>query len=111
MRIAILDTVPKEFWQADLGITDAEKFVDLLAPAMPDAEFHRFYIAEGLFPVQWQKYDGYLITGSPVSVNDPFDWIRQAEQLIVKIVKSGKPLAGFCFGHQLIARAMVHQQG
>jgi len=37
IKIAILDAVPRVYWSDDEGITDAEKFVDLLAPENPQA--------------------------------------------------------------------------
>jgi len=32
IKIAILDSVPKFHWRDDNGVTDGQKFVDLLAP-------------------------------------------------------------------------------
>ena len=37
IKIAILDAVPRVYWSDDEGITDAQKFVDLLAPENPQA--------------------------------------------------------------------------
>lgn len=49
------------------------------------------------------KYDLYLITGSKYSVYEPLPWIRNLEDFINnhRLPK----LIGFCFGHQLIAKA------
>ncbi len=37
IKIAILDAVPRVYWSDDEGITDAQKFVDLLSPENPQA--------------------------------------------------------------------------
>ena len=34
LSIAILDSVPESYWADDGGITDAQKFIDLLRPFM-----------------------------------------------------------------------------
>lgn len=48
-------------------------------------------------------YDIYLITGSRFSVYEPLDWIQNLQEFITTY-KFPK-LIGFCFGHQIIARA------
>ena len=46
MKLGILDTVPRNYWSTDLGITDSEKFIDLLTPVMPDATLDQLFVAE-----------------------------------------------------------------
>ena len=111
MKLAILDTVPEIYWHSDEGITDATKFQEWLEPFMPDWEFHPFYAAEDQFPNDKHAYDAYLITGSPCSVNDEASWMLRLESLITDIIDIGKPLAGFCFGHQLIAKSLGGKVG
>ena len=111
MKLAILDTVPKSFWPLDQGITDGEKFVDLLEADMPDWEMEIFYVSETTMPEftaenDWCGFDGFLITGSPMSVNDNLPWIPPLEHLIRALHQAKVKLAGFCFGHQLIAKAL-----
>ena len=103
-RIAILDSVPKIYWKEDNGITDGEKFIDLLSPVNPNAIFDIFYVSENHFPDSIGDYDAYLLTGSPVSVHDDYEWINTLSAWIVNIYKSEKPMFGVCFGHQLIAK-------
>lgn len=106
MKIAILDTVPEKFWHHDGGITDGEKFEEMLAPGMAQSDFRIFYCARQEFPSSLQEFDGYLITGSPCSVNDDSDWMQTLTQFVHQCDQRKKPLAGFCFGHQFIARAL-----
>ncbi len=82
IKIAILDSVPKSHWSDDGGITDGQKFVDLLEPENIDAKFDIFYVSEFEFPSKVESYDGYLLTGSPVSVHDNFDWIKMLSEFI-----------------------------
>ena len=104
IKIAILDSVPKFHWHDDNGITDGQKFVRLLEPKNLNAKFDIYYVSEYEFPEEIESYDGYLLTGSPVSVHDNFDWIKMLSEFIGKANKKNKPIVGVCFGHQLIAK-------
>ena len=104
IKIAVLDSVPKSYWETDLGITDAQKFVDLLAPVNPLAILDSFYVAEYEFPHSLDDYDAYLLTGSPCSVHDDHDWIRQLSQLVIDTNSLNKRIVASCFGHQLVAK-------
>ena len=103
-RIAIMDAVPKVYWEHDEGITDGEKFHDLLQPLNPGARIDIFYASEGEFPGNIDDYDGYMITGSPSSANDDFDWIKHLSDLIADADSKNKRIVASCFGHQLVAK-------
>ena len=104
ISIAILDSVPKMHWNDDNGITDGEKFVSLLEPENASGKFDIFYVSEYQFPENIESYDGYLLTGSPVSVHDKDEWIKMLSVFVGKVHKKNKPIVGVCFGHQLIAK-------
>ena len=104
ISIAILDSVPKMHWNDDNGITDGEKFVSLLEPENASGKFDIFYVSEYQFPENIESYDGYLLTGSPVSVHDKDEWIKMLSEFVGKVDKKNKPIVGVCFGHQLIAK-------
>ena len=105
IKIAILDAVPRVYWADDEGITDAKKFVDLLAPENPKAQFDTYFVSENNFPESIHDYDAYLLTGSPCSANDDFDWIKRLSNLVLEANQSQKRIVASCFGHQLVARA------
>ena len=105
MKLGILDTVPRDYWSTDLGITESEKFINFLQPVMTDATLDQFFVAEGEWP-ELDDYDAYLITGSPCSVNDEHPWIKKLHRFVRDSMESNKKLVGICFGHQLIANAL-----
>lgn len=48
--------------------------------------------------------DGWVLGGSPASVDDELDWIPPLERWTRESLDRRVPLAGVCFGHQLVAR-------
>lgn len=106
MHIAVLmaNTDESAFAQAHPG--DGEKFRALLQGCRPDWEVTVFSVKNGVFPPEEARFDGWLITGSPASVNDDAAWIGRLLALIRRLVSDGKPLFGACFGHQAIAKAL-----
>ena len=67
-------------------------YVDLYqdAAAVPDA-------------ASWQ---GLILLGGPMSVNDDLRYLRVEEQIIRDAVAARVPMLGICLGAQLLARAM-----
>jgi GMP synthase (glutamine-hydrolysing) len=104
MKIGILRAghSPEELTQS-LGNYD-EMFVRLLGGH--DFEFQTFSVVDGEFPDGPEAADGWLITGSKHGAYEDHAWIPPLEELIRAIHKTGKPLVGVCFGHQIIAQAM-----
>ncbi|WP_432464243.1 glutamine amidotransferase-related protein [Agarivorans sp. QJM3NY_33] len=51
-------------------------------------------------------FDGYLITGSRHNAYDQDLWINALIRWVQECEQVQAPLAGICFGHQLIARAL-----
>src|SRR4051794_21581475 len=50
--------------------------------------------------------DAILLTGSPAGVYDDLDWIAPLEDFVRSAYALRTPMAGICFGHQLIAQAL-----
>ena len=69
---------------------------------------HLTYIQarHGEIPSDINDFDAYLITGSPRGVYNDDDWIEPLHSFVREIYRSGKPLIGICFGHQIIANAL-----
>ncbi len=60
----------------------------------------------GELPDDPTAFDAYVLSGSATSVYDDEPWIAPAEDLLRRIVAAGIPVAGICFGHQLLAQAL-----
>ena len=90
---------------------DSEKFRALLQGRRPDWEVTVFSVKDGAFPPEDARFDGWLITGSPASVNDGEEWIGRLLQLIPRLVAEEQPPFGACFGHQAIALALGGRVG
>ncbi len=105
-RIGILLTCVDDSDFAKRFPDDAEKFRRLLQPLRPDWDFVTVPVKDGVFPDKASDYDGYIITGSPVSVNENSRWIRKLLGFIRQLDDSKIPTFGACFGHQAIAMAL-----
>ncbi len=106
MRIGILMANTDESAFAEAHPRDGEKWQTLLAPLCPDCDFPVYSVKDGQFPEHVAGHDGFVITGSPASVNDLAPWLDRLFGLIREAVEAGVPLFGACFGHQAIALAL-----
>ncbi len=106
MNIAILLTSNDTSEFALRFPDDGEKFISILSPHRPDWDFHVIPVMDNVFPESIDQYDGYVITGSPASVNDPKVWIDNLLRFIQELDEHKKPTVGCCFGHQAIAKAL-----
>jgi GMP synthase-like glutamine amidotransferase len=106
MHIAVLATNTDDSPFAARHPRDVEKFRTLLLGVRPGWRVTAFDLPKGQFPEGMQGFDGFLIGGSPSSVHDEDAWIERLLALIREAYAAGKPLAGACFGHQAIAKAL-----
>lgn len=54
---------------------------------------------------------GFVITGSPAMVSAREDWSEKTASWLVEAVKTGIPILGVCYGHQLLAHALGGKAG
>lgn len=85
---------------------DARKVAALLSALRPAWNYESVAVKDGVFPAAPGDFDGYVITGSPASVNELHPWIRRLEAFIVELEAARVPTVGLCFGHQAIAKAL-----
>ena len=106
MHIAVLATNTDDSYFAARHPRDVEKFRVLMQGVRPEWRVTAFDLPKGEFPEDLQGFDGVLIGGSPSSVHDEDAWIGRLITLIREGFAAGVPLAGACFGHQAIAKAL-----
>jgi GMP synthase (glutamine-hydrolysing) len=78
------------FIKASGGDPDGYEAIDVVAGAPPDSLDHR----------------GVIITGSPVSVYEQYDWLDRLLLYTRRALDAGLPMLGVCFGHQVIAHVL-----
>ena len=104
MRIGILQTghAPEELI-AEFG-DYGEMFARMLAGRGFDFEI--FGVVDGHLPPSTGVADGWLVTGSRHATYEDHPWIPPLEALLRTAFAAGQPIAGICFGHQILAQAL-----
>ena len=75
----------------------------------PNLDWTVIDICKGNYDIDVHDFDGFIISGSRSSVNDPKLWIEQLFNLVKEIIQREVPLVGLCFGHQAIAKSLGGQ--
>ncbi len=81
-----------------------DMFAQLLAA--PDMTFRTWHVEGMEFPASPQDADGWVITGSRHGVYEDHSFIPKLEAFIRDVFAAGRPMAGICFGHQIMAQAL-----
>lgn len=81
-------------------------FRALLGPHAPEAEFLTVPVVDGEMPHDVTAVDGWIITGSRHGVYDDLPWIPPFREVLRACRDRGVPMAGICFGHQIMAEAL-----
>lgn len=69
-------------------------------------EFETFPVLDGIFPDSVEGADGWLVTGSRFGAYEDHDWIPPLEAFLRASYARAIPIAGICFGHQILAQAL-----
>ncbi|UCE39267.1 MAG: type 1 glutamine amidotransferase [Thermoplasmata archaeon] len=70
-----------------------------------------FEASKRKFPKDLDKYDHIILSGSEESILNDRKWIEKEMELVREIIDKNIPTLGICFGHQLIARALLGLKG
>lgn len=103
MKIGILQTGDTPEALSDFG-TYPDMFERLLAGH--GFTFARWRVNGMDFPKSVHECDGWLITGSRHGVYEDHPFIAPLEAFIREALAAGIPVAGVCFGHQIMAQAL-----
>jgi GMP synthase-like glutamine amidotransferase len=106
MKLGILNTdaVKPEFAQKYGEYPDM--FAEILIATDPQLKLVTYEVVEGEYPADINEVDGYLITGSKLSVYDDVPWINDLKDFVRALNETKKKVIGICFGHQLVAEAL-----
>ena len=69
-------------------------------------EFENYLVVDSQFPEIVEECDGWLVTGSVHAAYEGFAWIARLEDFIREAYGKAIPIAGICFGHQVMAQAL-----
>lgn len=97
IKVAILDNsidpdvyTPVEHWKSFLAVP-----------------WQKFRAAEGQFPTPSDGITHAILTGSEASIMEREPWVDEEVAFIQKAAAAGMPLLGSCYGHQLLALALL----
>lgn len=105
MRIGILETGRPPPALYDVHGDYPDMFERLLRGASETIGCVRYAAIDGELPQDPRACDGWLITGSRHAVYEHLDWMHDLGDLARRSVDANVPIAGICFGHQLLGAA------
>jgi GMP synthase-like glutamine amidotransferase len=105
MKIAILEAGAPPSALLDQFGSYSNMFRRLLGPAF---KIENFDVRAGQLPAAGGDCGAFLITGSSSGVYDGDPWIGELEGFI-RASAGSAPMAGICFGHQIMAQALGGQ--
>ena len=106
MKIGILETGIIHEGLTKLHGAYPTMFERMLHSVDPEIEFFSIKTCEGEVPNAPSDADGWIITGSKHGVYDDLPWIAPLISFLQACSSEQVPVAGICFGHQILAEAM-----
>lgn len=70
------------------------------------ARLDGFWAFGDRFPADPSEFDGFILSGSPLSSYDRHEFITKEHTFIRAVADAGKPMLGLCFGSQILASAL-----
>jgi GMP synthase-like glutamine amidotransferase len=106
MKIGIIECGPVPAPLQDTYISYPAMFEAQLTPLLPGASFTTISVVNGETLPAPEDCDAWLIPGSRHGVYDDLPWIEPLKHFIRAAAQLKRPMAGVCFGHQIIAEAL-----
>ncbi len=106
MKIGVLDVNNDTSSFMDCKARDGILLQSVLQNKQPCWDIDVYYLWQQQYITNIDAYDGYVISGSPASVNDSEQWIIWLLGFIRQLHSKQKKTIGICFGHQAIAKAL-----
>ncbi len=106
MKIGIIHTYLPG--QDACGITQnhTDRIKDFLLEYRSDFTFEVYEATLGQLPKSVSECDAYVVSGSKFGVYEEHAWIPALITFLRSVNEAKHKLAGICFGHQIIAKAM-----
>lgn len=106
MKIGIIECGPVPAPLQDRYVSYPAMFAAQLRPLLPGANFTTISVVSGEALPAPDACDAWLIPGSRHGVYDDLPWIEPLKHFIREAARLKRPMAGVCFGHQIIAEAL-----
>lgn len=106
MKIGIIEPGQIPAPLRDQYISYPAMFQAQLTPQLPGAAFTTISVVNGEALPAPDAFDAWLIPGSRHGVYDDLPWIDPLKDFIREAARLKRPMAGVCFGHQIIAEAL-----
>lgn len=90
----------------EVGDDYGPMFLRRFADHAPWVALDRIDVVGGAALPSLDDYDAFLVTGSRHSSYDDLPWIAPLGRFVADAVDAEVPVAGVCFGHQLIAQQL-----
>ena len=81
-------------------------FTEIFRAVDSDVSTVTYEVVSGQYPADVDEVDGYIITGSKLSVYDDVPWVHELKSFVKHLNERKKKLIGICFGHQMVAEAL-----
>ena len=105
MKLGVLETGPVLDSLVGTYGPYTDFFRRMVTGVDPDVEVVGWSAYEGNLPNGPEDADGWIITGSKYGAYENHSWIPPLEDFLRSCLKERVPVAGFCFGHQILAQA------
>ncbi|HLP80861.1 MAG TPA: type 1 glutamine amidotransferase [Nitrosomonas sp.] len=69
-------------------------------------QIQSFAVVDGFFPKSPSLCEAWIVSSSKFNAFSSIGWISRLRDFVSRIIESGLPIAGICFGHQIISLAM-----